>query len=323
MFEERYLIVAGPPLIALVAFGAGGLGRIAPPFGVGALLGLAVLTAPFLATYYPAVAAARPDWRGLAAWIDRSERPGDLVLITGRGVADAYGYYGRGESPVVVVADEPTAEAELTELLETRPGGVFHLPYWEAPPDRLAHDTLARVGFAGETRWFRNQRAQYFGLPAADDPPPAPVEARWLETAAPLETALELTEALVAPRVVPAGAHLRVRLTWRALGPTQDLKISLRLVEPGDGRTRAQLDRRPLDEGRPFPSLKAGEEVHDGHALFVPEELAPGRYAVALLLYRPEDAHAVPPDRRGAPPVGGVADLVKLGDVEVVGRVEG
>ena len=319
MFEERYLIVAGPPLIALIAFGAGALGRIAPPFGVGALLGLSLLTAPFLQRYYPSVEAARPDWRGLAAWIERSERPGDVVLVTGHGVADAYSYYGRGRSPVALVADASTAEPELDKLLGTRPRGVFHLPYWDEPPDRLAHDTLARVGFAGETRWFRGQRGQYFGLPSADDPAPWPVDARWLDAAASPETALELTEAMVAPPAVAAGEPVRVRLTWRTLGAAPDLKISLRLVEPSDGRTQAQIDRRPVDEGRPFPTLKAGEEVRDGHTLFVPEDAPPGRYAVALLLYRPEDAHAVPPERRPAPPPGGVAELVKLGEVEVLG----
>ncbi|HEY3079672.1 MAG TPA: glycosyltransferase family 39 protein [Chloroflexota bacterium] len=316
MFEERYLIVAAPPLIVLIAFGAGALGRIAPPFGIAALLGLAALTGPFLVGYYPAVEASRPDWRGLASWIARSERPGDRVLTTGRGVADAYGYYGRGRSPLVVVDDESAVEAQVARLLEARPRGVFHLAYWDAPPDRLAHDALTRVGFAGETRWFRNQPAQYFGLPSADDPPPTPLDAGWMET-------VELAEALVAPSTVPAGEALRVRLTWRTNGTASDLKISLRLVEPSDGRTRAQIDRRPLDEARPFPSLKAGEELRDGHALFVPEDLAPGRYALALLLYRPEDGKAVPPDRRGTPSVGGVADLVKLADVEVVPRVDG
>jgi mannosyltransferase len=303
MFEERYLIVAAPPLIALVAFGAGALGRLAPQFGAAAILGLTIVSLPFLQRYYPAAAEARPDWRGLAAWIDAAERPGDVVLITGHGVADAYGYYRRADAPVALAADTATAEADLAALLVATPRGAFHLPYWEAPPDKLAHDRLVGVGFAGESRWFRGQRAQYFGLPAPDDPAPTVADTRWSES-------LELVDAMVAPSAVSPGQAVRVALTWRAVAAAPDLKISLRLLDSGDGRTRAQIDRRPADESRPFPSLKPGETLRDGHALAVPPDVPPGRYAVALLLYRPEDARAVPPERPGG-------DLVQIGAVAV------
>jgi mannosyltransferase len=303
MFEERYLIVAAPPLIALLAFGAGALGRLAPQFGAAAILGLTIVSLPFLQRYYPAVAEARPDWRGLAAWVDAAERPGDVVLITGHGVADAYGYYGRADSPVALAADDATAEADLAKLLAGMPRGAFHLPYWEAPPDKLAHDRLVQVGFAGENRWFRGQRAQYFGLPGVDDPAPKVADARWSES-------LELVDVMVAPSAVAPGEAVRVALTWRAAAAAPDLKISLRLLDPVDGRTRAQLDRRPADESRPFPSLKPGETLRDGHALAVPPDLPVGRYGVALLLYRPEDARAVSPERRGS-------DLVEIGTVYI------
>jgi mannosyltransferase len=302
MFEERYLIVAAPTCLALIAIGALAIGRSHALLRLTLVGGLAVATAPFLRDYYPTVAASRPDWRGLAAWVAERERPGDVALVTGHGVADAYGYYRRAAAPIVLAADDATAARDVEALLGRSPRGAFLLPYWESPPDRVAHDALVARGFADQARWFRGQRVQYVALPTPDDPAPRASGAVWLD-------AIELTSAAVAsPRVAP-GEAVRVALSWRARAAAPDLKISLRLQRPG-GDGVAQLDRRPVDESRPFPSMRPGETVRDGHLLWTPPDLPPGPYRVALLLYRPEDARAVAP-------VGADGDLVALGSVDV------
>lgn len=307
MFEERYLIVAAPACVALVALGAVVIvrplqQRLRATALVAALSGLIVLTIPFLQRYYPATANARPDWRGLAAWVDRHDRPGDVALVTGHGVADAYGYYRRAEAPILLAATPETAAADLDAVLARGPRGVFLLPYWESSPDVAARDRLLARGFADQVRWFRGQRVQYFGLPQSSDPPPTSVGAVWLD-------AIELVAATVAPTRVAPGDGIRVLLHWRARRPPPDLKLSLRLLRPMPGGEQvAQLDRRPLDDARPFPTLRAGEDLRDGHLLWSPDN--PGRFDVALLLYRPDDARAVPPDGRPE-------DLVRLGTVDV------
>jgi hypothetical protein len=66
-----------------------------------------------------------------------------------------------------------------------------------------------------------------------------------------------------------------------------------------------------VDEARPFPTIRPGDEpIRDGHLLWTPRDLAPGRYRVALLLYRPDDARAVAPS-------GADGDLVALGSFDV------
>ena len=98
-------------------------------------------------------------------------------------------------------------------------------------------------------------------------------------------------------------------LNWRTRAAAPDLKLSLRLQRPS-GDNVAQLDRRPVDEARPFPSIRPGETVRDGHLLWTPSDLTPGPYRVALLLYRPEDARAVRPG-------GADGDVVTIGSVDV------
>jgi hypothetical protein len=270
--------------------------------GLALLVGLVLATIPFLRGYYPAVEAGRPDWRGLAAWIAEREHPGDVALVTGNGVADAYGYYRRAAAPVVLVADESTAARDLEALLAGSPRGAFLLPYWESPPDRAAHDALVGRGFADQARWFRGQRVQYVALPAADDRPAGPSGAVWAD-------AIELESATVPSARVAPGEAVRILLNWRTRAPAPDLKLSLRLQRPS-GQSVAQLDRRPVDEARPFPTIAPGQTVRDGHLLWTAPDLPPGPYRVALLLYRPEDARAVRPN-------GADGDLVALGSIDV------
>jgi hypothetical protein len=302
MFEERYLIVAAPTCLALAAVGALALRWPHPLIGPALLAVLAIATIPFLRGYYPAVAASRPDWRGLAAWIAERERPGDVALVTGHGVADAYGYYRRAVAPVVLAADDATAARDVEALLAASPRGAFLLPYWESPPDRAAHDALVERGFSDQVRWFRGQRVQYVALPAADDRPVRAAGTVWAD-------AIELESASVASARIAPGEAVRVLLRWRVRAPAPDLKLSLRLQRP-DGGDVGQLDRRPVDEARPFPSMRAGEVVRDGHLLWTAPDLPPGPYRVALLLYRPEDARALRPD-------GADGDLVAIGAVDV------
>jgi 4-amino-4-deoxy-L-arabinose transferase-like glycosyltransferase len=309
MFEERYLIVAAPASVALLAIGAALLGKPAPAVGLAALGWLTLLTTPFLQRYYPAVAEARPDWRGLAAWVAQSERPGDVALITGHGIADAYGYYRRAQAPIVLAADPDTARSDVDALLARGPAGAFLLPYWESPPDVIAHDRLTAVGFPEQTRWFRGQRAQYVALPSPTPSASRPIGATWRE-------AIELTSGAVGPASAARGDAVRVELSWRALTAAPDLKISLRLLRES-GETVVQLDRRPVDEARPFTTIKPGEAVRDGHALRVPPDLAPGRYLVALLLYQPDDAKAVTPSVARELRAPGSEDLVLVDAVTI------
>lgn len=313
MFEERYLIVAAPALIALIALGAAQLGRVRWPLGAGIVLALAYVSAPFIPVYYQHAEADRPDWRGLAAWIAESARPGEVVVITGDGVADLYGYYGRARIPTFLAADASIAAGVVSSLVAMGAVGAYHLPFLDTRSDRTAQEQLAAIGFAGESRWFRSQRAEYFALPGRTPfPPGQPIDARW-------RGVIVLKTAAVGPPRAAPGEPVAVALAWTSTGAAPDLKESVRLVAP-DGRPVAQLDRRPVDEMRPFPTIAAGETIRDGHALRVPRDAIPGRYEATVLLYDPNDAKAVRPSADAARLRSENHDLVRLGVVEVAPR---
>jgi hypothetical protein len=76
-----------------------------------------------------------------------------------------------------------------------------------------------------------------------------------------------------------------------------------------------QNDRRPVDDTRPFPTLPAGVDVRDGHALAVSDLTARSPISVGLLLYESEGGRAIAPDRIDPRPLGGVPEIVNLGNI--------
>ena len=97
-------------------------------------------------------------------------------------------------------------------------------------------------------------------------------------------------------RSLAAGEILPVFLTWSTETPiTQRLKVSLRLMpedawmswDPQAPAIRV-ADREPANWTRPSRGWAPGEPVVDRHALVLPRDLPPGRYALEVVLYDAE-----------------------------------
>ncbi|MCB0215132.1 MAG: glycosyltransferase family 39 protein [Chloroflexi bacterium] len=97
-------------------------------------------------------------------------------------------------------------------------------------------------------------------------------------------------------RSLAAGEILPVFLTWSTeTALTQRLKVSLRLLPEdawmrGDPQGPAILDsdREPANWTRPSRDWAPGEPVVDRHALVLPRDMPPGRYALEVVLYDAE-----------------------------------
>src|SRR5262249_14352349 len=174
-----------------------------------------------------------------------TERPGDVVVVTGHGVADLFGYYGRDVfAPTLLAADPGTAAIAYDALRSTRASGAYHLPYLDAPPHQPVRAPLAAARLPGENRFFRNQRAEYFALPGPNFPPFVPIDAKW-------GGSIELRRAAVGPARAAPGDAVAIALEWTTADAAPDLKLSLRLLGP-DGKQVAQLAGRPADGARPL-----------------------------------------------------------------------
>lgn len=91
---------------------------------------------------------------------------------------------------------------------------------------------------------------------------------------------VELPEGPLSP-----GEELAMTLWWEARGELEaEHTVFVHLVGP-DGALRAQADAAPAGGARPTVSWLAGELVADPHALRVPEDAPPGRYALYAGMY--------------------------------------
>jgi hypothetical protein len=78
---------------------------------------------------------------------------------------------------------------------------------------------------------------------------------------------------------------LEVVLYWHALAPiSTDYTVSVRLVAP-DGTWAAQHDGWPAGGLLPTSQLRAGDYVRDAHSLALPASVAPGEYALQVVVY--------------------------------------
>jgi uncharacterized membrane protein len=139
---------------------------------------------------------------------------------------------------------------------------------------------------------------------------PSPAGSMLTTTLATFGGAVDLVAAAV-PTTITAGSYLYADLLWRALPPlatlAADLSTSLRLYDAG-GQQVAQADG-PLHAsptGAWDPALLYPQTT----ALPIPAGLTPGPYSLQIIVYRQDNAAALPEDKTGE-------QAWELGEVEV------
>ena len=111
------------------------------------------------------------------------------------------------------------------------------------------------------------------------------------------------------PATATPGAPITLQLQWDALAtPAADYTIFVHLVDAA-GALAAQQDQPPLGGFAPTHTWQPGQRIVDTMTLFLPPDLAPGRYTVRVGLYTGDTRMPVRQD--------GVA----AGDFAVVGEV--
>jgi hypothetical protein len=86
---------------------------------------------------------------------------------------------------------------------------------------------------------------------------------------------------------VRRGETLRIRLYWFVQSmPSDDYKVLLHLIKPGNPAQVAQADGEPLLGYSPTTRWEPGELIADDHDFALPKDLPPGEYQLLVGLYR-------------------------------------
>ena len=123
-------------------------------------------------------------------------------------------------------------------------------------------------------------------------------EEQSIEVPNPLRYTVGGTAALIGYEIEPAavapGASLHVTLYWEAVAaPPEDYTVFVQLLDES-GTLRGQGDSPPLKGDYPTSLWEPGEIIIDEHLITVNDDAPPGRYRLAVGLYRPADGSRLP-----------------------------
>jgi len=258
-------------------------------------------------------AAARADYRAIAARLAQDARPGDAILLDAPNQAEVFSYYYDGPAPVIGLprglgGDDAQTRAEVEALL-ARHTRVFAL-FWgedERDPRRVVQAALDAGAFPVGSTWYGDVRLAQYAVLAP--PPAAPQTSLRVHFG---ESMVLTGYALSAPALRP-GEALGVTLFWQASASLSvRYKVTVQVIAP-DGALIAQHDAEP-DNNRALTSgWTPGETVIDPHGLIIPPQTAPGVYRVAAGVY-PIDA---PAQRLSPSDPSAASDLLPLAQVRI------
>ncbi len=313
-FNVRYASFVTPALYTLLAVGLAGFGRWWKPLPYLLLVGLSV---GFVATAHADLYDSRFDREHIAemtAWLRQNTAPGDVILVDQK---YPFGFYYQpytldpGVSPPddatppasYLFVDINTLDQRLTELAG-QARRVFWVQWFESDTDprRAVHFLLDKYGRHAGEQWVQGYSLDWWELT-----PPTTFELapKLQPQSLQFEQAVQVVESSLPDAPVAAGAPLPVVLRWQRVpggGVDRPLKARVALYDEAGNRL-AQADERLLNDRHRAPEQWQPDDRPLGvYLLTVPDDLAPGRYSVRVLVY---DADSLEPltwiDAAGSP----------------------
>ncbi|MGH2520129.1 MAG: hypothetical protein ACRDF8_10025, partial [Chloroflexota bacterium] len=289
LYNPKFALVALPGFTLLL--GAG----LARPRKLG-VVGAAVLLAGSgiaLGGYYFNPAFARDNYRGVAAYISASQRPGDAILLNAPGQEQIFPYYYHGPLPVIPLpAQRPLVPAQTSARLAQLNAGYKRL--WlvlygtnGSDPTNYVENWLASKDYEVQNTWYGNVRLVGFSVPLASAPPNRPSNAT-------IGGFAHLAAYGFIPNPVASGDVLQLGLRWHALAATRSReKVFTHVVDP-QGNIWAQRDSEPVGGARPTTTWKTGDTIADNYGLLVLPGTPPGQYAIELGMYGASSGERLP-----------------------------
>jgi hypothetical protein len=278
---------------------------------------------PFWRRYY--VDYARADYSAVTAEIQRLERPGDGILLTGPWQAWYFDYYYAGrQTHTVLPKDAPPAlsveeaRPELARLAASRQRLWFvQAGLAQADPTSFVERWLAHHAWPALRVARQNAVLSLYALHEPDRTRPL--------RGATFGDALRLTGGWVDADEVTAGDVVRLSLHFQLLSKVSaNYKASLRLVGPDGQRTAVDFDLldRTDDLERPASQWDTGRRVTIKRGIWAPPAMGPQPYEVRLVIYDPATQTPLTPRGAGAVRAGPGGEL-PVGSVYVTQSLAG
>ncbi|MFO7635375.1 MAG: glycosyltransferase family 39 protein [Caldilinea sp.] len=327
-FNVRYASFVTPALYTLIAAGLAGFGRWWKPLPYLLMMGVIVGLAQ---AAYADLYDRRFDREHIAAttqWLRANTAPGDIIFVDQK---YPFGFYYQPYS-VDVEAVPPVADTAparylfvdintIDQQMSEWAGGarrIFWVQWFESDTDprRSVHFLLDKYGRHSGEQWFQGYAIDWWELTPPTQFELAPAMQPLVHQ---FDQAVRVVEASAPTAPLAAGDSLPVVLRWQRVpdgASPRPLKARVALYDEAGNRL-AQADERLLNDRHLAPGQWQPEDSPLGvYLLAVPEDLAPGRYTLRVLVY---DADTLEPltwiDAAGNPagiePALGVVEIGK------------
>lgn len=303
IFSERYLVLASPGFLLLLAVGIEGMfrhhnARLRIP---AVLLTLVFLgcTAYAAHNYYHNPAFAKsPPWRDVMNYIRRKSQPGDALIYTAALPEIIYYNERAARLPAYLIPyDVNTTEQGAREALwatfaQHPRAWLIPIPALDAPVSRLVEPWLERFSPRLDAVFFRAVHIGLYESPERFLKTMSPQAVDFAESGAPQERLIQLEgfrfgKGDKASPTTSPGKKLMLTLVWKAHRSLDvDYTVFTHLIGP-DGRMWGQWDNPPVRGTYPTSRWSVGERVFDQYAIPVNAQAPQGNYHVLVGLYEP------------------------------------
>ena len=252
-----------------------------------ATAGMSLHNLAFDPTYF------RDDYRQIAADIEARRRPGDGIILNAPNQWEVFTYYypDRDIYPAPYRPTPGEADSFLTPILQKH-GRLFVL-YWgdgESDPQKHVEAGLAQRAYRAGDRWYGSVRLATYGTAGLPLEPSVRLDGWFGRQVGPGAGAGEPAVVLRGYALAEEGPFspgdlIPLTLFWEAGGTiTESYKVTVQLLDDV-GQLSAQVDGVPGDGLAPTTLWREGEMVVDRYGIAVPDDLAPGGYALMVAVY--------------------------------------
>jgi hypothetical protein len=255
----------------------------------------------------------RDDYRGIAEYLRRIQRPGDAVLLNAPNQYEVFTYYHhpeQGDAPLFPVPpgrppDKARAEQELGDIAAGAQR-LFVL-FWadqQADPDRLVENWLNAHAFKADDAWYGQVRLATYAAARAAAEMTTPVGARFGEH-------ITLAGYTLASAGAAPGDILQITFFWRTDAPlTERYKVFVHLYADVNAPPLAQHDGEPGGGLSLTTDWAPGQTYADNHGIAVPAGAPPGPYRLMVGLYNVDRLPVTVGDKI-------VGDRLDLGEITI------
>ncbi len=284
----KFLMVSVAPLAVLLALSVAPSSRRNRTLTiVTALLLLSLLPAQArsLDHLYFDPAYARDDYRRIAAYVTAEAGPDDAVILSAPNQWEVFTYYYQGPLTVYPAPYHPEiekADAWIEEILAAKHPQLFLL-YWgerESDPYQRLERRLAEQTYKAKELWITDIRlARYATAPLPTSPT--------VRLDVTLDQTIHLDGYSVENAPFHPGEIIPLTLFWRTEETLDEqLKVFVHVLNDS-GALVAQRDTEPVSGFYPVAEWTSGETIIDRYGILLPDDLAPGAYALTTGMYRP------------------------------------